>query len=234
VPRARSSTRKVAPEEIRTVVRKLYKRYGKTMLTRHSPYRVLIATVLSHRTKDEVTDAASRRLFTRFPDAFALARADPAEVAALIKPVGFYNRKSKAVVRIAAELIERFDGEVPHDLELMCTLPSVGRKTANVVLVNGFGTPAVAVDTHVHRISNRLGWVKTKTPDETETALRRVAPRDTWLHLNDALVNHGRTVCKPIGPRCSVCPVLAHCRQVGVRPGRGFEPAVKSPAGRGG
>jgi endonuclease-3 len=217
---------------VRRVVEVLYARYGKTMLTRHSPFRVLVATVLSHRTKDEVTDAASRRLFGRFPTPAALAAADPAEVAPLIKPVGFYNQKSKAVVAIARELIERFGGEVPPDIDLMCTLPSVGRKTANVVLVNGFGTPAVAVDTHVHRISNRLGWVKTKTPDETEAALRRLAPRDAWLHLNDALVNHGRTVCKPIGPRCSVCPVIANCRRVGVRPGRGYDPPGPPAGGR--
>ncbi len=216
---------RATPDEVRRVVKVLYRRYGKTMLTRRSPFQVLIATVLSHRTKDEVTAVASKRLFARFPSAPTLARADPAEVAFLISPVGFYNRKSKAVVRIAQELLDRFGGTVPEDIESMCTLPSVGRKTANVVVVNGFGKPAVAVDTHVHRISNRLGWVRTKSPDETETALRAFAPRDAWLHLNDALVNHGRAICKPIGPRCSVCPVLPSCRRVGVRPGRGYEPS---------
>lgn len=219
------------PAAIRHVVRVLYRRYGKTMLTRHSPYRVLIATVLSHRTKDEVTDVASKRLFARFPTPASLAAADPAEVASLIKPVGFYNQKSKAIIAIARELIDRFGGQVPEDIDQMCTLPSVGRKTANVVLVNGFNTPAVAVDTHVHRISNRLGWVRTKTPDETEARLRVVAPRDTWLHLNDALVNHGRAICKPIGPRCSACPVADRCARVRVRPARGFEmPAPKGAA----
>jgi endonuclease-3 len=227
-PRARP--RRVDPADIETVVETLYARYGKTMLTRHSPYRVLIGTVLSHRTKDEVTHAASSRLFKAFPTPEALAAADPSAVAALIKPVGFYNQKSKAVVRIARELLDRFGGEVPDDIEEMCTLPSVGRKTANVVMVNGFGRPAVAVDTHVHRISNRMGWVRTKTPDETEVRLRRIAPPGSWLHLNDALVNHGRTVCKPIGPRCSVCPVIAYCRRVGVRPGRGYEPALDAPS----
>jgi endonuclease-3 len=220
------------PDAIRRVVRTLYRRYGKTMLTRHSPYRVLIATVLSHRTKDEVTDVASKRLFARFATPEALASADPAEVALLIKPVGFYNQKSKAVVAIARDLLLRFGGKVPRDIDLMCTLPSVGRKTANVVLVNGFGTPAVAVDTHVHRISNRMGWVRTKRPDETEAALRRVAPKDAWLHLNDALVNHGRTICKPIGPRCSVCPVIEDCARVRVRPARGFEPPADKGARR--
>jgi len=218
--------------EIRFVVETLYGRYGNTMLTRRSPFHVLIATVLSHRTKDEVTDVASKRLFERFPNADALAHADPQEVAALIKPVGFYNRKARTIVQIAREILERFGGQVPEDLEAMCTLPSVGRKTANVVLVNGFQTPAVAVDTHVHRISNRLGWVKTKTPEQTEHALRKVAPRDTWLHLNDALVNHGRAICKPIGPRCSVCPVAEYCLRVGVRPARGFELHPQAP-GRG-
>jgi len=211
--------------DIRWVVRTLYGAYGETMLTRRSPFHVLIATVLSHRTKDEVTHVASKRLFRAFPTPAALASADPAEVARLIKPVGFYNRKAKAVVAVARGLEARFGGEVPADVDAMVTLPSVGRKTANVVMVNGFRIPAVAVDTHVHRISNRMGWVRTRTPEETEAALRRVAPRDTWLQINDALVNHGREVCKPIGPRCSACPVLSRCARVGVRPGRGFEPA---------
>ncbi len=219
------------PAEIRAVVATLYGRYGKTMLTRKNPFRVLIGTVLSHRTKDEVTHEAAGRLFSRFPDAAALSRADPREVAGLIRPVGFYNQKSRAVVRISQEVLLRFGGKVPEDLEALTTLPSVGRKTANVVIVNGFGKPAVAVDTHVHRISNRMGWVATKRPDETEMALRKLAPRDSWLHLNDALVNHGRTICKPIGPRCSVCPVLASCRRVGVRPARGFEPAPRAAGG---
>lgn len=224
VAERRRGPREASPAEIRGVVSTLYKRYGKTMLTRQNPFRVLIGTVLSHRTKDEVTHEASRRLFAIFPDAQALSRADPKEVAALIWPVGFYNQKAKALVRISGELLGRFEGTVPDTIEALTTLPSVGRKTANVVMVNGFGRPAVAVDTHVHRISNRMGWVHTKHPDETEMALRKLAPRDAWLTLNDALVNHGRTICKPIGPRCSSCPVLASCRRVGVRPGRGFEP----------
>jgi endonuclease-3 len=233
MPRKIARSGRVPSNEVRHVVEKLYRRYGNTMLTRHSPYRVLIATVLSHRTKDEVTDVASKRLFDRFPRPEDLAGAEPKEVASLIRPVGFYNRKAEGVVQIAKELIERFGGQVPEDLEAMCTLPSVGRKTANVVLVNGFGTPAVAVDTHVHRISNRLGWVRTKTPEQTEMALRKLAPRDTWLHLNDALVNHGRAICKPIGPRCAICPVLGVCRRVGVRPARGFEPGQAPKRGRG-
>lgn len=216
--------------DIRWVVRKLYGAYGETMLTRRSPYYVLIATILSHRTKDEVTHVASQRLFRRYKTPAALARADPATVARLIKPVGFYNQKARAIIAVAGELQDRFGGKVPDDIEAMCTLPSVGRKTANVVMVNGFGLPAVAVDTHVHRISNRMGWVKTKTPEETEQRLRRVAPRDTWLRINDALVNHGRAVCKPIGPRCSVCPVSSRCARVGVRPARGYEMDAAKPA----
>ena len=201
----------------------MYGAYGKTMLTRRSPYHVLVATVLSHRTKDEVTHVASRRLFAAYPTPDDLAKAKPTEVAQVIRPVGFYNQKAKAIIALAKELNERFGGKVPRDLESMVTLPSVGRKTANVVLVNGFGDPAVAVDTHVHRISNRLGWVKTKTPEQTEAALRELAPRDTWLQINDALVNHGRITCKPIGPRCSACLVSAKCRRVGVRPAVGYQ-----------
>ncbi len=222
--RSRGSPKRPAAADIRWVVSTLFEAHGKTMLTRRSPFHVLIGTVLSHRTKDEVTAVASKRLFAAYKTPAALAAADASVVAQLIKPVGFYNRKAEAVIAVARDLGERFGGEVPRNIDAMCTLPSVGRKTANVVMVNGFGVPAVAVDTHVHRISNRLGWVRSKTPEETENALRRIAPRDTWLRINDALVNHGRKVCKPIGPRCSACPVIERCARVRVRPARGFEP----------
>ena len=234
MPRATSKGPRPSAREVRWVVSTLYRAYGKTMLTRRSPYHVLVATVLSHRTKDEVTHVASRRLFAAYPTPDDLAEAKPAEVALVIRPVGFYNQKAKAIIALAKDLNERFGGKVPRDLESMVTLPSVGRKTANVVLVNGFGDPAVAVDTHVHRISNRLGWVKTKTPEQTEAALRELAPRDTWLQINDALVNHGRITCKPIGPRCSVCIVSAQCRRVGVRAAVGYEMPRDTPPRTGG
>ena len=141
------------------------------------PFKILIGTILSQRTRDEQTSLATERLFKRFGTPEALARAPPGEVKRLIKPVGFYNMKTKAVIEASRQLVERFDGRVPSDIHELMTIPWVGRKTANCVLVYGFDKPAIPVDTHVHRISNRLGLVKTKTPEETEEALVKTVPR---------------------------------------------------------
>lgn len=179
--------------------------------TDSDPFRVLIGTVLSHRTKDEVTAVASSRLFEKFPDVKSLAKANTRTVAKLIKPVGFYNTKSRTVKKISKILLDKYAGEVPRSMEQLLELPSVGRKTANCVFVYAFKTPAIPVDTHVHRIFNRLGVVKTKTPDETEKELTRLADRSDWLPLNEVFVRFGKTVCKPIGPRCSECPLCDRC-----------------------
>src|SRR6267143_2997883 len=169
------------------------------------PYRVLIATVLSHRTKDPVTARASTRLFARLPKVKSLASANTRTVARLIKPVGFYNTKSRTVKMISKILLAKHGGKVPENMEQLLELPSVGRKTANCVFVYGFKTPAIPVDTHVHRIFNRIGVVKTKTPDETEKELTRLADREDWLPLNEVFVRFGQLVCRPIGPHCSEC-----------------------------
>jgi len=160
------------------------------------PFRVLIATILSHRTKDPVTALASSRLFAKYPRPTQLANADPRTIARLIKPVGFYNTKA------------------------LLKLPSVGRKTANCVLVYGFKRPAIPVDTHVHRIFNRLGVVKTKTPEETEEELTRIVDRKDWLPLNEVFVKFGQLICKPIGPKCSVCPLNDRCQWYRENPGK--------------
>ena len=179
--------------------------------TDSDPFRVLIGTVLSHRTKDEVTAVASSRLFARFPDVKSLSKAKPRTVARLIKPVGFYNTKARTVKKISKILLDKYGGEVPRRMDQLLELPSVGRKTANCVFVYAFKTPAIPVDTHVHRIFNRLGVTKTKTPDETEKELTRLADRSDWLPLNEVFVRFGKTVCKPIGPHCSDCPLNDRC-----------------------
>ena len=175
------------------------------------PFRVLIATILSHRTKDPVTALASSRLFAKYPKPSQLAMADIRTIARLIKPVGFYNTKAKTVKRVARIILEKYKGRVPDDMDELLELPSVGRKTANCVLVYGFKRPAIPVDTHVHRIFNRLGVVKTKTPDETEQELTKIVDRKDWLPLNEVFVKFGQLVCKPIGPKCPVCPLTDRC-----------------------
>ena len=179
--------------------------------TNGDPFRVLISTVLSHRTKDPTTAAASSRLFARYPNARELSKGNTRTIASLIKPVGFYRMKAKTVKRLAWIILESYEGIVPDQVDELLKLPSVGRKTANCVLVYGFKRPAIPVDTHVHRIFNRLGVVETGTPEETEAELVRIVAKRDWLPLNEVFVKFGQTVCKPIGPRCSTCPLSDRC-----------------------
>lgn len=176
------------------------------------PFRVLIGTILSHRTKDENTTRATENLFSRFRTPEELARADPRMVRRLIRPSGFYNMKTKSIITASKQLLEMFGGRVPDNDEDLMKLQAVGRKTANCVLVYAFNKPAIPVDTHVHRISNRLGLVKTRKPEETEAELVRTVPRRYWLELNDLFVRFGQTTCRPIGPRCTDCTLKATCR----------------------
>jgi endonuclease III len=176
-----------------------------------NPFQVLIGTILSQRTRDEATDGASARLFARYPDAAALAHASPTAIEPLIRGTGFYHTKARAIRACAAEILDRFAGEVPRTLEELLSLPSVGPKTANCVLVFGYGIPAIPVDTHVHRIANRLGVVRTSSPEETEERLRKVVPRKYWIPLNPLLVQHGQNLCRPRGPRCTDCPIADLC-----------------------
>jgi endonuclease-3 len=180
------------------------------------PFRVLIATVLSQRTLDRHTAVATRRLFARARTPRGMLRLAEPEIAALIRPAGFYQTKARTIRAICRQLIERHGGHVPADLDALLALPGVGRKTANLVLTHGFGQPGICVDTHVHRIMNRLGFLRTRSPNETEMALRRRLPRDLWIEINGLLVAFGQHVCRPLSPRCSVCPVRAECRRVGV------------------
>jgi endonuclease III len=185
------------------------------------PFQVLIGTILSQRTRDANTDIASARLFARFPDAPSLARAKPSEVEPLIRATGFYRVKARVVRECAAELLRRFGGEVPRTLEELTSLRGVGPKTANCVLVFGYGIPAIPVDTHVHRIANRLGVVRTRTPEQTETALRERVPERYWIPLNPLLVQHGQNLCRPNRPLCPQCPIADLCATgVALREGR--------------
>jgi endonuclease-3 len=176
------------------------------------PFRILISTILSQRTRDENTTRASENLFSRYSSVEELAKADIRAVRKLIRPSGFYNVKARNIIRVSRQLLDEFGGTVPDDEESLLRLHSVGRKTANCVLVYGFNRPAIPVDTHVHRISNRLGLVDTRRPEETEAQLVASVPRRYWLDLNDLFVRFGQTTCKPIGPRCERCTLRGECR----------------------
>ena len=181
-----------------------------------SPFRLLIACVISLRTKDEVTAQASHRLFEIAPTAGQLAELDVDRIAKAIYPAGFYNTKAGQLNKIGNILCDDYQGEVPGDEDALVALPGVGRKTANLVLGLGFGIPAICVDTHVHRISNRLGLVDTKTPEKTEKALNQVLSRDLWIPINDLLVTFGQNRCHPTSPRCTCCPLDDLCPRNGV------------------
>ena len=184
------------------------------------PFVILISTLLSLRTKDEVTAAATERLFQLAATPQEMLQVPPAKIAAAIYPTGFYNVKANTIHRVCRELIERFASRVPDNLDDLVSIKGVGRKTANLVIALAYGKDAICVDTHVHRISNRLGYVKTKTPDETEYALREKLPRRHWIIYNTIMVAFGRKTCKPVSPLCSRCPVFKYCDRVGVKTSR--------------
>jgi endonuclease III len=184
------------------------------------PFRVLIACLLSLRTKDETTGPASDRLFALADTPEKMLSLEPSQIERTIFPVGFYRTKARVILGVSRDLIARFDSQVPSRIDALLTLKGVGRKTANLVVTQGFGKPGICVDTHVHRISNRLGYVKTSSPEKTETALRTKLPRRYWIGYNDLLVSFGQNVCLPVSPRCSECPVRAWCPRVGVKRSR--------------
>jgi endonuclease-3 len=202
--RLRETRERVRPTTLANVERK------------RDPFRLLVACVISLRTKDEVTAQASARLFAVASTPRALSGLRESRIARLIFPAGFYNTKARQIREIARSIAREHGGRVPPDREALLALPGVGRKTANLVLGLGFGIPAICVDTHVHRISNRLGLVRTRTPEETEHALEKVLPRRLWIEINDLLVTFGQNVCHPTSPRCSTCPLATRCPRVGV------------------
>lgn len=181
-----------------------------------SPFRVLVSCILSLRTKDETTYPATERLFARAKDPAGMLKLREATIAKLIYPVGFYRRKAAQIRAISTLLLERHAGLVPRSIDELLELPGVGRKTANLTVTLGYGLPGICVDVHVHRIANRLGWVRTKHPDETEARLREILPKRWWIPINETLVRHGQQVCAPVSPRCSICPVNGACEKRGV------------------
>lgn len=184
--------------------------YGK------DPYLVLVSCILSLRTKDNVSWPASRRLFTCAQSPYTMVNLSQATIEQAIYPSGFYRQKAKTILDISADLISRFGGAVPSTKEELMSFKGVGLKTANLVLAEGFDIPALCVDVHVHRISNRLGLVATRTPEETEVALRELLPKKYWREFNKLLVMWGQNICVPQSPRCSICPVAPLCKRVGV------------------
>ena len=184
------------------------------------PFRVLVACLLSLRTQDTTTGPAAERLFALADTPATMLRLTPGKIQRAIYPVGFYRTKARVILGLSRDLLRQFEGRVPDDIDALLTLKGVGRKTANLVVTVGYGKPGICVDTHVHRISNRLGYVKTRTPEETEMALRAKLPHRYWIGYNDLLVTFGQNVCAPVSPRCSACPVRPLCRRVGVTASR--------------
>lgn len=182
----------------------------------HDPFRVLIATLISLRTKDEVTLAASQRLFALAGDPHAMACLSEQAIQEAIYPAGFYKTKAKNILLISLRLIEQYEGRVPDTQHELLALPGVGIKTANLTLNLGYQIDAICVDCHVHQIANRLGWVHTKTPEQTELALQEVMPRRFWIPLNELLVRYGQLICTPVSPFCSKCPQAQRCPKIGV------------------
>jgi len=182
----------------------------------HSPWHVLVSTLISLRTKDEVTSKAAERLFRKAPNPKKLLALPAKEIEKLIYPAGFYKTKAKTIKDVTRIIEEEYGGRVPDEIDELVKLKGVGRKTANLVLIEGYRKEAMCVDTHVHRISNRFGYVETRTPDETEMALRDKLPRKFWKGYNELLVTFGQNHCAPLSPRCSTCPVSRFCARVGV------------------
>lgn len=206
--------------DVVSILRKEYKKYKKPIVTewseKRNAFHVLISCVLSLRTKDETTREASVRLFKKADNAFDMVKLSKEEIEKLIYPVGFYHTKADNILNICETLINDYNGNVPDSIDGLLKLKGVGRKTANLVVTLGFNKPGICVDTHVHRISNRLGYVDTKNADKTEFALRKKLPEQYWLEYNDLLVVYGQNVCKPISPFCSKCVIYDYCARIGV------------------
>lgn len=181
------------------------------------PFKILIGTILSLRTKDGVTKEASKRLFEVADTPEGMLKLKKEEIERIIYPVGFYRNKASNILNICKILVERYNSRVPEDIEELLKIKGIGRKTANLVITLGYNKPGICVDTHVHRISNRLGYVQTKTPYETERVLRKKLPKEYWIIYNTLLVALGQNICRPISPFCSKCPIERYCDRVGVK-----------------
>ncbi len=187
---------------------------------KRDPFKVLISCIISLRTKDETTRESSVRLFKLAENPGGMLKLSKDKIAGAVYPAGFYNVKAENILAISKDLIDRFGGKVPDTIDELLSLKGVGRKTANLVVTLGYGKPGICVDTHVHRISNRFGYVVTKTPDKTEFALREKLPGKYWIRWNDLLVSYGQNICAPISPKCSICCISGLCEKVGVTTSR--------------
>jgi endonuclease-3 len=216
------------PDDIHTVIsilREEYPKWRKPAMTvvaevDRSPFKVLVSCIISLRTKDEVTALASTRLFKRADTPEAMRNLSAEDIAELIYPAGFYRVKAKQIREIALQIVSDCDGSVPDEIDELLAFKGVGRKTANLVLTLGFGKPGICVDTHVHRICNRWGYVVTKTPEASEMALRAILPNEYWIVINDLLVAFGQNHCHPVSPWCSTCRLAALCSRIGVHKSR--------------
>ncbi len=177
------------------------------------PYIVLVCCILSLRTNDKITIKSAKRMLSKAKTPEDMIKLSPDELSELIYPVGFYQNKASQIIELSKILVEKYNSKVPDSIDELIKFKGVGRKTANLVLTKGFNKPAICVDVHVHRISNRLGYVKTKVPDETEMVLRKILPEKYWINYNTLLVNHGQNVCKPQKPNCSICSVSKYCKK---------------------
>jgi endonuclease-3 len=214
----KSGFRPPEPERVAAVIDGLRAEYpeARTALDFQTPLQLLIATILSAQCTDERVNQVTPGLFARYPDAAALAAADRAELETQIKSTGFFRNKAKAILSCCADIMTRHGGEVPRTLEDLTALHGVGRKTANVVLGNAFGIPGMVVDTHVTRLSNRLGFVRDGDAVKIEFALMKIVPHEHWIQFSHWLILHGRRICVARKPRCTVCPIAAHCPRIGV------------------
>ena len=215
-------TNKSIPKIIE-ILKEEYKRFDEPIVSQiaydvraASPFKVLISTIISLRTKDDVTKAASFKLFAVADTADELMKLPAEEIRSLIFPAGFYKTKAQTIIDVSRTIAEKYDGVVPDEIDELLKLKGVGRKTANLVVTLGYGKLGICVDTHVHRISNRFGYVSTKTPEETEFALRKKLPKKFWIVYNDLLVSYGQNLCKPISPFCSQCKISNYCERIGV------------------
>ncbi len=198
-----------------------YKEWDSPVITliaqrKSDPFLILVSTIISLRTKDEVTIEASERFYKKVKAPEDAVQIGHEAIAQTIYPAGFYPTKAKRIVEISRILLEKYNGKVPDNMDDLLSLPGVGRKTANLVLIEAFGKAAICVDTHVHRISNRTGYVKTRSPEATEIALRKKLPKKYWKRYNEILVAFGQKLCRPVSPWCSKCPVYDMCRKKGI------------------
>jgi len=200
----------VNSERIIKTARTIVERFPKVHSDK-DPFRVLITTILSQRSKDENTEIAADRLFSTYGKITEIASKEPEQLYDLVRPAGIYRQKSKRIIEVSRILLEKYSGKVPENIDELTKLPGVGRKTANIVLWVSFSVPALAVDTHVHRIANRLGWIKTRSPEKSEYALMKVLPGELWGPVNGAMVEFGKAICKPRRPLCRECPVKTYC-----------------------